>query len=80
MYNLFLTFSIADLHEKELHEKFPKNYTDAYLNKIVVKDLTKVQEGEDLSNYIDEKTDYQLRMKSINENSDICNAYLIKKR
>ena len=29
--------------------------------------------------YIDEKTDYQLRADAINKNTDIVNAYLIKK-
>ena len=36
MFNLFLTFSLADLHEKELHEKLPKNYTDTYLKNTTI--------------------------------------------
>ena len=79
MFNLFLTFGLADLHERLLHEKFPKEYTKGYLKKIVVKDMSEVLEDADRDDYIDEKTDYELRLKAINDNSDICNAHLIKK-
>ena len=79
MFNLFLTFSVADLHEPALHEKLPGSETKKYLNKTVVKDLDLLPMGSDKSTFIDEKTDYQLRMKAMNANPDIVNAYLIKK-
>ena len=77
MFNVFLTFSLADFHERALHEKLPGS--EEYLNKKVITDIRLVPEGEDPSEYIDEKTDFQLRMKVVNENQDIVNAYLIKK-
>ena len=77
MFNVFLTFSVADLHEQLLHEKLPGS--EQYINKIVIKDLSQIPHGSDASLYIDEKSDYQLRMKTVNANIDIVNAYLIKK-
>ena len=77
MFNVFLTFSVADLHEKALHEKLPGS--EKYINKKVVKNLHDIPQGDDPNDYIDEKTDFQLRMEIVNENSDIVNAYLIKK-
>ena len=77
MFNIFLTFSVADLHERVLHEKLPGS--EAYINKTVVKDLNLITDCSDKSNYIDEKTDYLLRLDAVNKNSDIVNAYLIKK-
>ena len=77
MFNLFLTFSVADLHEKALHEKLPGS--EKYLHKKVVKNLHDIPKGDEPDNYIDERTDFQMRMEIVNENSDIVNAYLIKK-
>ena len=77
MFNLFLTFSLADLHEEPLHKILPNSHL--YLNKTVVKDLNNVPPGTDMSSVIDEKTDYQLRSKAINENIDIVNEYFMTK-
>ena len=79
MFNLFLTFSCADIHERALHEKLPKEYTQHYLDKILVKNLNSIPDDADPSDYITESEDYRLRMKAINENSDIVNAYFNKK-
>ena len=79
MFNLFLTFSIADLHDNFLHRLLPKSYTKNYLDKKVVKNLNDIPDGEERSKYIDEKRDILLRKKAINENCDICNEYFIKK-
>ena len=77
MFNGFLTFSLADLHEEILHQKLPTSHL--YLNKTVFKDLKLVPPGTDMSSVIDEKTDYHLRSKAINENIDIVNEYFINK-
>ena len=79
MFNLFLTFSIADLHDNFLHRLLPKSYTKNYLDKKVVKNLNDIPDGEERSKYIDEKRDILLRKKAIDENCDICNEYFIKK-
>ena len=77
MFNVFLTFSLADLHENSLHQKLPNSHL--YLNKTIYKDLSDVPPGTDMSSVIDEKTDFQLRSKAINENIDIVNEYFISK-
>ena len=77
MFNVFLTFSLADLHEDPLHKILPNSHL--YLNKTIFKDLNDVPPGTDMSSVIDEKTDYQLRSKAINENIDIVNEYFINK-
>ena len=76
-FNLFLTFSVADLHEQLLHEKLPGS--EQYINKIVIKDTTQIPHGSNASLYIEEKEDYKLRMQTVNNNIDIVNEYLIKK-
>ena len=43
MFNLFLTFSLADLHEPLLHEKLPEEYTKDYLNKTQIFNIMIVQ-------------------------------------
>ncbi|CAL4203526.1 unnamed protein product, partial [Meganyctiphanes norvegica] len=77
MFNIFLTFSVADLHERALHEKLPDSHL--YINKTVVKDLNLIPPGSDKTEFIEEKYDYQLRLKAIQENTDIVNEYVIKK-
>ena len=77
MFNLFLTFSVADLHERTLHEKLPESHM--YLDKKVVKNLNQLPPDSDKNEFIDERTDYQLRLKAVQENTDIVNEYLIKK-
>ena len=79
MFNVFLTFSLADYDERALHEKFPKEYTKHYLDKIVVKNIDSIPEGADPSDYITTKEDWTWRDKAIRENTDICNAYFDKK-
>ena len=70
-YNLFLTKCVADYHWPELHRLFPNH--KEYLGKKVVKNLDKIPEGADKSEYIDQKTDILLRMKNVHDNSDIVN-------
>ena len=79
MFNVFLTFSVADLHEPALHQKIAESHRYNYMDKIVVKDLNSVPPEKDISLYIDEKSDYQQRLTAINENTDIVNAYVIEK-
>ena len=77
MFNLFLTFSVADLHERYLHEKLPDSHL--YINKKIVKNLNQLPPNSDKEEFIDEKTDYKLRLKAVQENTDIVNEYVIKK-
>ena len=76
-FNLFLTWSAADHHWPELHRLFPNH--KEYLGKKVVKSLADIPAGADKSQYIDKKTDTLLRMKNVNENSDIINCFFLKK-
>ena len=76
-FNLFLTWSAADHHWPELHRLFPNH--KSYLGKKVVKSLSDIPAGEDKSKYIDTKSDTLLRMKNVNENSDIANWFFLKK-
>ena len=71
-----MTWSAADHHWPELHRLLPNH--KEYLGKKVVKSLDEVQDRENLSQYIDKKTDYVLRNKNINENSDIVNWFFLK--
>ena len=75
-FNVFLTWSAADHHWPELHRLLPNH--QAYLGKTVVKSLDEIPEGLDKSQCIDRKTDYFLRNKNINENSDIVNWFFLK--
>ena len=61
MFNSFLTFSAADGHWNELHEKL--HGSEQYLGKRVVKNLEDVEESE-RDNCIEESKDYELRKKS----------------
>ena len=77
--NTFLTFSPADMHWRQLHEMFPKDQTEPYLNKIVVKSLKDIPEGADPKDYITTAQDYLYRNKVISQNADICNFFFRKK-
>ena len=76
-FNLFLTWSAADYHWPELHRLFPNH--EEYLGKKICKSYSDIPEGENKSQYIDKKTDILLRMKNVNEHSDIVNWFFIKK-
>ena len=69
MINLFLTFSLPDLHMPELHRLFP-NSAD-YLGKIVIPSLSDIPADADPFLYITEKADYHLRSRNINDNGHI---------
>ena len=73
MFNLFLTFSPADIHWPALHQLLPGS--SKYLGKTVVKRLEDIPEGEDPLNYITQGEDYRLRMDAVNRNQDICNFF-----
>ena len=77
--NTFLTFSPADMHWRQLHEMFPKDQTEPYLDKIVVKSLKDIPEGADPKDYITTAQDYMYRNKVISQNADICNFFFRKK-
>ena len=77
MFNLFLTFSIADGHWPELHRLLPGN--EKYLGKTLVKTMDDVPDGADPSQYITKAEDFQLRQKNLQENGHIVN-YLVNKR
>ena len=69
MFNVFLTFSLPDIHIEELHRLLPNS--DRYLGKIVVPKLTDIPPDADASLYIDETTDYLLRSRALSENGHI---------
>ena len=77
MLNVFLTFSLADRHMEELHRLLPGS--DQYLGKTVVKRLTDIPPGNDPSLFIDERTDFLLRTKALNENGHLVD-WFAKKR
>ena len=77
MMNLFLTFSLPDLHMPELHRLLPGH--EEYLGKTVIAKLADIPPGEDPANFIDEKTDYRLRTKALNENGHIVEYFAKKK-
>ena len=69
MFNVFLTFSLPDMHIEELHRFLPNS--DQYLGKIVVPKLSDIPPGADASLYIDEKTDFLLRSSALSDNGNI---------
>ena len=77
MFNVFLTFSLPDLHIEELHRWLPNS--DQYLGKIVVPKLSDVPPDADPSQYIDEKTDFLLRSRALNDNGHIVDWFAHKK-
>ena len=76
MFNSFLTFSAADGHWNELHEKLPGS--EEYLGKRVVKNLEDVEESE-RDNCIEESKDYELRKKSCKREPRHCQCFLPEK-
>ena len=77
MFNLFLTFSAADMQWTELHKLFPGS--EKYLGKKIVKNLDEIPEDADKDEYITEREDYILRFQALNENLDIANTFFLKK-
>ena len=76
MFNVFLTFSMPDRHINELHRLLPGS--DAYLNKKVIQNLSEIPPDEDPDMYIDEKTDYMLRSRALNQNGGIVDWFAQK--
>ena len=76
MLNVFLTFSLADIHMEELHMLLPGH--EQYFGKTVVKTLDDIQPDADASQYIDEKLDNRLKRKALNENGHLVD-YFAKK-
>ena len=77
MFNLFLTFSLADRHMPELHRLLPGS--EKYLGKTLVKTMDDVPEGSDPSEYITKAEDFRLRQTALQENGHIVN-YFVNKR
>ena len=77
MLNVFLTFSLADIHMEELHMLLPGH--EQYLGKTVVKSLDDIPPNADASQYIDEKTDNRLRRKALNDNGHLVDFFAKKK-
>ena len=73
MFNVFLTFSLADNHMPELHRLLPGS--DKYLGKTLVKTMDDVPEGADPSEYITKAEDFRLRQKNLQENGHIVNYF-----
>ena len=69
MLNVFLTFSLPDQHLDDLHRLLPGH--EQYLGKTVVKKLSDIPSGADQSQYIEEKTDFNLRRKAVHDNGHI---------
>ena len=76
-FNLFLTLSIADLHEPGLHRLLPGH--ELYLNKKVVNSLDQIPAGSDPSEYILSSQDYRLRTEAVAKNGHIVCQYVNKK-
>ena len=76
-FNLFLTLSIADLHEPGLHRLLPGH--ELYLDKTVVNSLDQIPAGSDPSEYILSSQDYRLRTEAVAKNGHIVCQYVNKK-
>ena len=76
MFNSFLTFTAADGHWNEMHEKLPGS--EKYLGKRIVKNLEDVKEPE-RENCITELEDWALHKKAVDKNQDIVNAFFQKR-
>ena len=75
-FNVFSTFSAADMHWDDLHRLLPES--EQYLDKIVVKSLDGIKE-EDLAKYITAEQDFLLRSKAIENNAAIATDYFIER-
>ena len=69
MLNTFLTFSLPDQHLDDLHRLLPGH--EAYLGKTVLDNLEDVPADADPADFIDKKTDFNLRMKAVADNGHI---------
>ena len=76
-FNLFLTLSIADLHEPALHRLLPGH--ELYLDKKVVNSLDQIPAGSDPSEYILASHDFRLRTEAVAKNGHIVCQYVNKK-
>ena len=76
-FNLFLTLSIADLHEPALHRLLPGH--ELYLDKKVVNSLDQIPAGSNPSEYILASQDFRLRSEAVAKNGHIVSLYLNKK-
>ena len=76
-FNIFVTLSFADLHERALHRLLPGH--EEYLDKIVVNSLEEIPAGCDQSRYILSSRDYRLRCDAVSKNGHIVCQYLNKK-
>ena len=77
MLNVFLTFSLPDQHLDDLHRLLPGH--ERYLGKTVVKNLSDIPSDADESQYIDQKTDFNLRRKAVHDNGHIVDWYGTKR-
>ena len=72
-FNIFLTFTLPDLHLADLHRILPGS--EAYLDKIVVQSVADIPPGAEASNYITKRQDYQLRQAAVQSNGHIVTEY-----
>ena len=72
-FNIFLTFSLPDLHLQELHRLLPGS--SAYLDKIVVQSEADIPPGADPANYITKKMDNALRLAAISNNTPLVTEF-----
>ena len=59
MMNLFVTYSCADLHANEIHERIPGS--EKYLGKTIVAKAEDIPTGADRSEYLTRHEDFMLR-------------------
>jgi hypothetical protein len=71
--NLFLTFSLSDLHMPEMHRLLPGS--EAYLGKIVVKKESDIPADADRTDYITKQEDFKLRRTALQRNGHIVNFF-----
>ena len=76
-FNIFITFSLPDLHLQELHRLLPGS--SAYLDKIVVQSAADIPQGADPANYITKRMDYALRLSAISNNSQLVTEFAQKR-
>ena len=76
-FNLFVTLSIADLHEPALHRLLPGH--ELYMDKKVVNSLDQIPDGSDPDEYILASRDFRLRTEAVAKNGHIVCQYVNKK-
>ena len=77
MMNLFVTFSCADLHSNEIHEKIPGS--ESYLNKTIVSKVEDIPTGANRSDFLTKHEDFMLRAKAVDANADLVVSYFCTK-